>query len=92
MQRGTATTEYVILLMAIAIIALALVLNYGQTLKAKWQGDDGAGLSAVTDTITADPSDSGDGCNYYFNPATGRWHDPDTNLFVSFDSASAAGC
>jgi len=92
-QSGNAATEYVILLMAVAIIALAIVMDYGQAIAGQFAGADGdAGLSSVDAGISGDAGSNDTACGFYFNPATGRWHDPATNLFVSFDDASAGGC
>lgn len=90
-DRGNAMVEYVILLAAIAILLIAVVYDYGQTLEGEWTGGEPAQLedSVATNLDGGDPS--GD-CNYYYNPSTGRWHDPDTHLFISFDDAESAGC
>ncbi len=85
-SRGAATLEYVVLLLVIAVAAIGIVVQYGERVDAKWRGDDGPG---PLDEVVSDLEES---CNFYFNDETGRWHDPDTGLFVSFDDAASSGC
>ena len=93
-SRGNALVEYLILLVAVAIIALSLIINFGAEIKALFmlaelQADD---VTVVAEGIGGPGHEPGPSCPYYYNPATGRWHDPDTHLFVSFDDAGGAGC
>lgn len=91
-QHGNALVEYVILLFAIVLLVAALVTQYGQNVEQAWaQGDEEATSGASEVTAHLD-SDSESGCNAYYNAATGRWHDSDTNLFISFDDAASSGC
>ncbi len=86
--------EYVILLVAVAIFVLALVVEYGRNVDAEWRlaDEDGAWDQIATNLEGGgDPSEDPP-CPYYYNPATGRWHDPDTHLFVSFENAGNSGC
>lgn len=90
-------TEYVILLSAIVVLCSQIVVQYGGSVKALWEGADGADVwDGVTSGLGGGASDGGGGdgpgCPYYYNPATGRWHDPSTNLFVSFEDAGGHGC
>lgn len=86
-RRGAALTEYVLGLLAIAIMVIGIVVQYGHDLDAEWRNtDDSSGpLEEVV-------SDLEEGCNFYFNDMTGRWHDSETGLFVSFDDAADSGC
>jgi Flp pilus assembly pilin Flp len=93
-ERGNALVEYIILLAAIAAVLVGIVVQYGHDLDAEWRNtDDSTGpIDEVASSLGDDGTGESDGCPYYYNSSTGRWHDPDTNLFVSFDDASAGGC
>ncbi len=89
--------EYIILLCAVGVLLLTIVVEYGDSVEAEWsRADDSSVWSDVESGLDAD-GDGGDaaddGCaGYYYNSATGRWHDAETHLFVSFADAEAAGC
>jgi hypothetical protein len=87
-------TEYVILIVVIAIVCAQLVLQYGASVKALWEGAESDSVwEDVSSSVGGSSGGDGDpGCPYYFNAATGRWHDPATNLFVPFDDANSHGC
>jgi Flp pilus assembly pilin Flp len=91
---GNALTEYVILLLAIAVTLITVIVEYGRSVDPEWRGADS---NSAWDQISSNlpggsgPGDGG-GCPYYYNHATGRWHDPESHLFVSFDDAGSAGC
>ena len=92
---GGTMLEYVILLVAIAVFALTIVVEYGASVEAEWANtDENPAWDSISENL--DGGATGDGgdapCPYYYNAATGRWHDPDTHLFVSFDDAGGAGC
>ncbi|MCO4771337.1 MAG: hypothetical protein KDA24_14985 [Deltaproteobacteria bacterium] len=93
-RSGNAMLEYVILLVAIAVFVLALVVEYGRSVQDEFTGaDDNAAWDQIAANLEGDGTDPSDTpCPYYYNPATGRWHDPATHLFVSFDNASGNGC
>ena len=93
-SRGNALTEYLILLMAIAVVLLGIVVQYGHDLDAEWRNtDDSTGpIDEVASSIGEDGEGPESECGFYFNSSTGRWHDPDSHLFVSFETAAAAGC
>ena len=78
------------LVLELGLVA-ALVLQYGGDVQDAWtQSDD---TTAAADEVVSNlDGDSDGGCNAYYNAATGRWHDADTNLFISFDDAAASGC
>lgn len=92
-QRGNALIEYVILLCALFLLVVTLVVQYGGDVQDAWaQADD---TTAVADEVVSNldgGDDDGGGCSAYYNAATGRWHDSETNLFISFDDAAASGC
>jgi Flp pilus assembly pilin Flp len=92
--RGNALVEYVILLLAIAIFLLTAVVEYGESVDAEWRGaDNQSAWSEVSSGLGGGGGDSsGAPCPYYYNAATGRWHDPETHLFVSFEDAGGHGC
>jgi hypothetical protein len=93
LRAGNATLEYVILLTAVAVFVLTIVLEYGNSVQNEFSGADD---NAAWDQIAANLEGGSDGedgpCPYYYNPATGRWHDPSTHLFVSLDNATSSGC
>ena len=94
-RAGAAMFEYVILLMAVAIFLITVVVEYGNAVEDEWaQTDENPAWDSISENLaggaTADGADSP--CPYYYNAATGRWHDPATHLFVSFDDAGGAGC
>ena len=93
-SRGNALAEYLILLVAIAAVVLGIVVQYGHDLDAEWRNtDDSTGpIDEVASGLGEGGGDSEGECSYYYNSSTGRWHDPDTHLFISFETASAAGC
>lgn len=94
-RAGVATTEYVIVLFAIAVILVTVVTGFGGTVKSLWANtlDEGlTQLSAAADGI-GDMDDSAASCPYSYDPGTGRWHDPANGYgFVTFDEAAAANC
>ena len=84
-MQGQAFTEYLILLVGIALSALGMVVSYGGEVKAAWEEAvlfEGWDLSALED----------DDCPYGFSEATGRFYDTTTNLFVSNHRAGLMGC
>ncbi len=93
-SRGNALVEYLILLVAIAAVLVGIVVQYGHDLDAEWRNTDDS--TGPIDEVASEIADGGDEseseCGFYYNSSTGRWHDPDTHLFVSFDTAAAAGC
>ena len=91
-QQGNALVEYVILLMAVFLLVVALVVQFGHDVQDTWAQADTS--TAATDELVSnlDGDSDGGGCNAYYNAATGRWHDSSTNLFISFDDAAASGC
>ena len=93
-QRGNALTEYVLLLLAVVILSMQAVVEYGRSVEGEFGGADSESVwEDVSSNMAGVPGTAGDGgCPYYFNPATGRWHDPETHLFVTFDSAGTSGC
>lgn len=92
-RSGNAMLEYVILLIAVSVFVLSIVLEYGNSVQNEFSGAED---NAAWDQIAANLEGDGDGedtpCPYYYNPATGRWHDPATHLFVSYDNATSSGC
>ncbi|MCP4872326.1 MAG: hypothetical protein GY898_26800 [Proteobacteria bacterium] len=87
MARGVASTEFVLILVLIAVVAIAITTQFGAKVDAKWRATESEStLDEVVSTVT----DSG--CTLDFNEDTGRWHDPETGLFVSFEAAEAGGC
>ena len=92
-RSGNAMLEYVILLIAIAVFVLALVVEYGKSVQDEFTGaDDNAAWDQIAANLEGGPGDGDTPCPFYYNPATGRWHDPATHLFVSFDNATSSGC
>jgi len=94
-RKGVASTEYIILLVAIAVVLVALVVNVGGTVNSLWAGTLDGGLedlsAAAYDSIGS--MDDSAPCPYAYDEGTGRWHDPtDGYSFVSFEDASAANC
>jgi Flp pilus assembly pilin Flp len=91
-QQGNALVEYVILLMAIFLLVVAIVVQYGADVQDAWTGslDNTSAADEVVSNL--DSNDGDGGCHAYYNAATGRWHDSDTGLFISFDDAAASGC
>ncbi len=94
-RAGNAMFEYIILLIAIAVFVLTAVVEYGNSVHGEFSGADS---NPAWDAIAANLEGGADGtggdspCPYYYNASTGRWHDPNTHLFVSFDDAGGAGC
>ncbi len=89
--------EYIILLCAMGVLLLTIVVEYGDAVEAEWsRADDSSVWQDVESGLDEGPEGTGetdDGCSgYYYNSATGRWHDASTHLFVSFADAEAAGC
>ena len=94
-RRGNAMTEYLILLVAIAIFVLTAVVEYGNEVESEWGGaDQDPAWDAIAENLEggADGAGSDSPCPYYYNASPGRWHDPATHLFVTFDEAGGAGC
>lgn len=92
-RRGNATLEYLILLVGVVVLSLSIVVRYGEDLEALWSGHLEDGFADLESEVGPDAGgDDGGGCSFYWNASTGRFHDPATNLFVSFDDAAAAGC
>ncbi len=97
-MRGVATTEYIIILLAIAVILISVTVNLGGTVKALWTGaldGDVNDLSSVASEAAEGVESMHDGpeCPYVYNAGTGRWHDPaNGHSFVSFEDASTSGC
>ncbi len=92
-RSGNAMLEYVILLMAIAIFVLAVVVEFCHSVQDEFTGaDDNAAWDQIAANLEGGPGDGDTPCPFYYNPATGRWHDPATHLFVSFDNAASSGC
>ncbi len=94
-RAGNALFEYLILLVAIAVFLITIVVEYGNSLEAEWSGaDNNPAWDSIAENLDGGPdgTDGDSPCPYYYNAATGRWHDPDTHLFVSFDDAGGAGC
>lgn len=91
-QRGNALVEYVILLCAVFLLVVSLVAQYGGDVQDAWAQSDDTAAAAEEVVSNLDGDGSEGGCNAYYNAATGRWHDNETNLFISFDDASASGC
>ena len=94
-RRGVANTEYIILVLAIAVILVSVVVNLGATVKALWSGSLEGGMTDLSET--AEHVDAMDDapppCPYEFDSGTGRWHNPsDGYAFVTFEDASAANC
>jgi hypothetical protein len=91
---GNALTEYLILLVAIVAVVLGIVVQYGHDLDAEWRNTDDS--TGPIDEVAAGLGEGGDAseseCGFYYNSSTGRWHDPDSHLFVSFETAAASGC
>jgi hypothetical protein len=90
-SRGNALVEYVILLMAVFLLVATLVMQYGHDVQDAWATGDNT-ASAAEEVVSNLPDGDGGGCSAYYNAATGRWHDSESNLFVSFDDASSMGC
>jgi len=93
-RKGVATTEYIILLLAIAVILASVVVNLGGTVKALWAGSLDGGIEDLAATA-GDIDDMNDDppCPYEYDAGTGRWHDPANGYsFVTFEDASAANC
>jgi Flp pilus assembly pilin Flp len=94
-RAGVATTEYIIVLLAIVVILVTVVTGFGGTVKALWANTlDGSltELSAAGHAV-GDMDDSAAPCPYSYSPATGRWHDPANSYgFVTFEEAAAANC
>lgn len=92
-RSGNAMLEYVILLIAVSVFVLSIVLEYGNSVQNEFSGAED---NAAWDQIAVNLAGGSDGedtpCPYYYNPATGRWHDPGTHLFVSYDNATSSGC
>lgn len=92
-RSGNALVEYVILLIAVSIFVLTIVLEYGQSVEGEWaRTNEDSAWDTVSENLEGGDGDGDEGCPYYYNPATGRWHDPDTHLFVSFEDAGGSGC
>lgn len=93
-QAGNALLEYIILLIAVAVFVLSIVVEYGRNVEGEWrQTDEDGAWDSISENLEGDGTDPGDTpCPYYYNAATGRWHDPATHLFVSFDDAATNGC
>ena len=88
--------EYIILVVAVAVLLMTILVEYGATVDAKWRG---ATENSAWDTVESSLNDGsgpggedGAGCPNYYNSATGRWHDSESHLFVPFAEAEAAGC
>ena len=83
-----------ILLVAVVVLGATIVVEYGATVDAKWRGAESDSVWEDVESGLAAESEPGEeGCSgYYFNSATGRWHDSETHLFVSFSDAEEAGC
>ncbi len=92
-QRGNALVEYVILLMAVFLLVVAVLMSYGNSVQNAWaEADDNeSAAEEVVSNLDHSP-DPGEGCSAYYNAATGRWHDNESGLFISFDDASGMGC
>ena len=91
LPRGVATTEYLILLLAIGVILISVVVNLGGTVHALWGGALSGGLDDLA--THADDMSLGLDCPYVYNEGTERWHDPaNGHSFVSFEEASTSGC
>ncbi len=97
-RTGVATTEFTVILVAVAVILIAVVVNYGGNVNALWAAaaTDG-GLETLSGAVEDSIADMGDDddppCPYEYNASTGRWHDPGNDgAFVSFDDAAAANC
>ncbi|MEE2830188.1 MAG: hypothetical protein VX498_13455 [Myxococcota bacterium] len=95
-RRGTATTEYTVILVALAIVVMSVVVQFGGSVKSLWaaaaldSGLDGLNI-ALNDSLIEDSEEPP--CPFEFSSDTGRWHDPnDEYSMVSFDDASSANC
>jgi len=86
-------TEYVILLIAIAIFALSIAVEYGRSVESQFAGaNEAPAWNQIASNLDGGSGPGSGGCPFYYNASTGRWHDPSTNLFVSFDDAGSSGC
>ena len=95
-QAGNALVEYIILVVAMGVLLLTIVVEYGASVDGHWRlADEDSAWEDIESGLSDGGGDGedGDGCSgYYYNSATGRWHDAATNLFVSFSDAEDAGC
>ena len=94
-RAGAATTEYIIVLLAIAVILVTVVTGLGGTVKSLWANTLDASITDLSTAADAvgDMDDSAAPCPYSYSPDTGRWHDPANSYgFVTFEDAVAANC
>lgn len=88
--------EYIILLVAVSVLLITILVEYGAEVDRTWRLADEDSVwddieSGLDEYVPGEGEDGSD-CPHYFNSATGRWHDSETNLFVSFSDAEDAGC
>lgn len=91
-RKGVATTEFTVILVAIAVIMVSVVVNVGGSVQSLWAAaaNDGglSDLSSAIEDMNDEPP-----CPFEYSPETGRWHDPANDYaFISFEDASAANC
>ncbi len=96
-QSGNALVEYIILLVAVAVLLMTILVEYGAEVDRTWRQTDEDSVwddveSGLDEYVPGSGADGENDCPHYFNSATGRWHDSETNLFVSFSDAEASGC
>jgi hypothetical protein len=85
--------EYIILLVAVATLLVAILVEYGGSVDGEWRlANEDSVWQDVENSLSEDGAADAPECPHYYNSATGRWHDSESHLFVSFADAEAAGC
>ena len=93
-RRGVTTTEYMMLLSVLVVSIVAAAFIFVPAFKdgvLSLSSDVSAILSGES-TNSNIPSGTQSTCPYVFDSRTGRWHEPDNYLMVSFSDAADAGC